>query len=270
MDKAAVNELVELGLTRYEAQGYLALLGRDEATPAETARLGQLPRPRAYDVLASLAERGFVAPVSGGTALRYRARPPEEVFESLLAVRRHDLDRQAERSRRLVEELQPLFEEGQSRSEPLDYVEVLRDPQHAAERVGQLWAKATTEVLAIVRAPYLARPKPDEEIPPSSIATRALYELSMLDDPELAELIQRYERLGEEVRLASDLPMKLTVVDEQSVAFNMADPVEGGASVTTIVVHHRALAQSLKITFEAIWSQAVTLADALRDAQAPT
>ena len=156
MDGDAVAELVELGLTRYEAQGYLALIGRGDATPAEAARLGRIPRPRAYDVLASLAERGFVATVPGGSGLRYRAKPPEQVFDSLLAVRRRDLDRLAERSARLAADLQPRFLEGQGRGEPLDYVEVLRNPAHAVDRVEQLWATAKTEVLAIVRPPYPA------------------------------------------------------------------------------------------------------------------
>lgn len=256
MDEATVSQLVELGLTRYEAQGYLALIGRGDATPAEIARLGRIPRSRAYDVLASLAERGFVATLPGGSGLRYRAKPPDQVFDNLLAVRRREFDRLTDRATKLAADLQPRFLQGQHQGEPLDYVEVLRDPEHAVQRVGQLWAKAEHEVLAIVCPPYLAPPAPDDTIPPSAVASRAIYERSLLDDPQLAQLVQKYARLGEEIRFASDLPMKLTVVDGKSVAFNMPDPVESGESVTTIVVHHRTLATSLKITFEALWAQA--------------
>lgn len=266
MDEGAIAQLVELGLTRYEAQGYLALIGRGDATPAETARIGRIPRPRAYDVLASLAERGLVATVSGGSGLRYRAKAPEQVFASLMAVRRRELDRLAEQSKTLAANLQPRFLEGQGRGEPLDYVEVLRDPEHAVERVGQLWAGAKNEVLAIVCPPYLAPPSPDEATLPAAVATRAIYETSLLDSPELTALVREYARLGEDIRFAAELPMKLTVVDEQSVAFNMPDPVESAASVTTLVVHHRTLARSLKITFETIWSQAQTLDSLLDDA----
>lgn len=258
MDEATVGQLVELGLTRYEAQGYLALIGRGDATPAEIARLGRIPRPRAYDVLASLAERGFVTAVAGGPGLRYRAKPPDEVFDSLLAVRRRELDRLTSRATQLAADLQPRYLQGQGHGEPLDYVEVLRDPDHAVQRIGQLWAKANREVLALVCPPYLAPPATEEAIPPSAVATRAIYERSILDDPQLAQLVRAYARLGEEIRFAADLPLKLTVVDGESVAFNMPDPVAGSDSVTTIVVHHRALAASLKITFEAIWAEAET------------
>src|SRR5699024_8110327 len=122
MEDHSVTELVQMGLTRYEARAYLALIGRDAGTPAEVARIGHIPRPRAYDVLASLAERGFVAPASDSRGVRYRAKPPDQVFESLLAVRRRDLDQLASRSRDLANELQARFLDGQDRGEPLDYV----------------------------------------------------------------------------------------------------------------------------------------------------
>ncbi|WP_277068093.1 TrmB family transcriptional regulator [Saccharomonospora viridis] len=263
MDEEAVSELVKLGLTRYEAQGYLALIGRGDATPAETARLGRIPRPRAYDVLASLAERGFVTPVSGGPGLRYRAKPPNEVFESLMAVRRQELDQLAERSRKIVAELQPRFLEGQRRDEPLDYVEVLRDPAHAVQRVERLWNEARNEILAIVCPPYLAPPEPHDATLPTGVTIRVIYERSLLEDPRLERLVRTYARLGEEVRFGDQLPLKLTIIDEQSVAFNMSDPVEDDTSVTTIIVHHSALAISLRIAFETLWAQASTFEDVL-------
>src|SRR5690625_7824287 len=99
MTDRAATELVQLGLTRYEAKAYLALIGRDHGTPAEIARIGQIPRPRAYDVLASLAERGFVVPVSDARGVRYRANAPDQVVDSLLAGRRRDPGRRAPRSR---------------------------------------------------------------------------------------------------------------------------------------------------------------------------
>lgn len=270
MEDAAVAELVQLGLTRYEAQGYLALIGRDDGTPAEIARIGSIPRPRAYDVLASLAERGFVVPVSGSPGLRYRAKPPDQVLDSLLAVRRQDLDALAARSRDLAAQLQARFVDGQGRAEPLDYVEVLRDPAHTLQRIDRLWQGAQDEILAMVRPPYLATPPSDEATLPSRAGIRAIYARSLLEDPDLVLLLEAYERLGEDLRICDDVPLKMTIVDRQSVAFNMPDPVENGSSVTTIVVHHRDLAATLGIAFETLWSQARTLGDAVQAVEAET
>lgn len=266
-DSTDAAGLMRLGLTTYEAKGYLALIGRGAATPAEIARLAGIPRQRAYDVLASLSERGVVAEVPGN-GRRYRAQPPDQVTDRLLAVRRRDLDRLAESTTDLAARLLPRFVAGRSHGEPLDYVEVLRDRQHAVERVEQLWAGAEDEVLTFVSPPYLAPPSVDDATVPSATAKRALYELSVLDDPRLVELVRAYARLGEEIRLATALPMKLTVVDGRSVAFNLPDPVEGDDSVTTLVVHHPRLAATLKLAFDAVWSQARPLRTALRNRRA--
>lgn len=263
MEDSSVAELVHLGLTRYEAQGYLALIGRDDGTPAEIARIGNIPRPRAYDVLATLAERGFVAPVSGSPGLRYRAKPPEQVLDSLLAVRRQDLEALASRSRDLAAQLQTRFVDGQGRAEPLDYVEVLRDPAHAVQRIERLWLGAQDEVLAIVRPPYVAPPSSEEATLPTRAGIRAIYERSALGDADMVKLLETYARLGEDIRICDDAPLKMTIVDSQSVAFNMPDPVENGASITTIVVHHRDLAATLGIAFETLWAQAEEFADAV-------
>lgn len=263
MNEDAAGELVSLGLTQYEARAYLALIGRDDGTPAEIARIGNIPRPRAYDVLASLAERGIVAAVSRAPSLRYRAKPPETVFQTLLAVRRRDLDRLATRSEKLASQLQATFLEGQNQDEPLDYVEVLRDKAHTLERISRLWEAARDEVLAIVRPPYIAPPSPEDATVSPARRNRAIYERSLLDDPRTALLLQAYADLGEEIRIGQDLPLKLTVIDSRTVAFNMPDPVGDESSVTTIVVHHADLASTLRIAFETLWDASQPLADVL-------
>jgi HTH-type transcriptional regulator, sugar sensing transcriptional regulator len=54
-----IEQLSGLGLTRYEAAAYAALLGRQGFTPAQVAARAGVPRQRIYDVLASLGARGL-------------------------------------------------------------------------------------------------------------------------------------------------------------------------------------------------------------------
>lgn len=104
--RTQVSDLMLLGLTHYEAKGYLGLVGRQQATPQEVARRTGLPRQRAYDVLASLAERGLVIPVEGAP-VRYRARSPERVVEELVALRRTELQEHERLGTGLVARLTP-------------------------------------------------------------------------------------------------------------------------------------------------------------------
>lgn len=260
MDTAAnVAGLVDLGLTRYEARAYLALIGRQDATPAEIARSTPIPRQRVYDVLASLAERGVVVHVPGQT-LRYRAQPPDRVAERLIAIRRRELDRVADTATVIAGELLPQYRSGLAHAEHTDYVEVLRDAEHAVQRVEQLWAEARREVVSLVRSPYLALPVPEEATVPE-VVERAIYERSMLDDERTSELVHTFAALGEQVRVAENLPLKLTIVDERSVAFNLPHAADADSSATTLVVHNQALAATLKVAFEVLWAQATPLAD---------
>jgi sugar-specific transcriptional regulator TrmB len=256
-------DLVALGMTHYEAKGYVGLLGREQATPTEVARVAGLPRQRAYDVLATLAERGLVTPVPG-KAVAYRANPPEQVLERLVALRRTALERQQQVAAQLVERLGPLYAHGKLQDDPLDYVEVLHDGAHAAERIGRLVNGAKDHVEGMVRPPYAAPPAASEAQVSGTARQRVLYERSLLENPDLSELVRAYADLGEEVRIADSLPLKVAVIDGTTVAFSLPDPV-GGAQrhETTLIVHHRMLADAMLVTFETIWSAAVPLEEAL-------
>ncbi|KOG86247.1 TrmB family transcriptional regulator, partial [Streptomyces varsoviensis] len=54
LDEGSVGDLVALGLARYEARVYLALVARESYTAAEVAREADVPRQRVYDVLDAL------------------------------------------------------------------------------------------------------------------------------------------------------------------------------------------------------------------------
>src|ERR687892_2581620 len=90
-ETAAILRLTELGLTSYEAKAYVALTRRDSSTAAQTARLSNVPRQRIYDVLATLVEKGL-ASTRPGDVVKYRATPPAQAIEGLLARRRQELE----------------------------------------------------------------------------------------------------------------------------------------------------------------------------------
>src|SRR5690349_15042621 len=127
MDGFDVGALVDLGLTRYEANAYLALTRRGRATGAEVARLAGLPRQRIYDVLDTLVARG-VASVEPGRPARYAAIAPDEAVEVLLAAHRTRLDQLERDAAEAVKRLTPAFRAGRDETDPLNYIEVLREP----------------------------------------------------------------------------------------------------------------------------------------------
>ncbi len=80
--KVAVELFQELGLTLYEARGYVAVLANPGAAPSVVARAARIPRQRVYDVLGRLLNRGFVIRTSA-RRVTYRAVTAKDVLTRL-------------------------------------------------------------------------------------------------------------------------------------------------------------------------------------------
>lgn len=259
-----IQRLVSLGLTSYEAKAYLALLWRDSSTAAETARLAGLPRQRVYDVLGSLVEKGMCS-TRPGKAVKYVATPPDVALERLVAGHRHRVAELEQSAAAMVEELRPRYEAGRHETDPLEYIEVLRDRRAINERFSELQASIKDEILVFTKPPYATPPQENVEglEVTRSHRVRTVYERSILADPAAAAGVRRFVELGEEARFVDELPLKLVIIDESIVLFGMQDPIAGSAGLTLLVIEHPALAGVLKLAFDAVWSGGATLEEAL-------
>jgi sugar-specific transcriptional regulator TrmB len=85
--------LRRLGLNQYEAKSYYALASTGECTAGELSNRADLPRPRVYDVLTALSEKGFVA-VQPSRPVIYRALPISEAVRTLRKQRQESLGRE--------------------------------------------------------------------------------------------------------------------------------------------------------------------------------
>lgn len=262
-DNRTIERLSRLGLTSYEAKAYLALMRRDSSTAAQVARLAGVPRQRIYDVLASLVERGLASSRPGGV-VKYSATAPELALERLVANHRDQLAELESDTASMIELLGPMYSAGLEHSDPLEYIEVLRDRQAINERFAELQAGIAREILVFTKPPY-ATPA-QENVEGLEVAkthtARSVYEFSAFDDPAFAEGVRRFIEAGEQARFVSELPLKLVIIDETIVLFGMEDPVAGSSVLTLMVVEHPALAKVLKIAFEAVWAQGLTFEQA--------
>ena len=164
----------------------------------------------------------------------------------------------------MVGELASAFKEGQGVTDPLDYIEVLRDRRAINQRFAELQEEIKDEILVFTKPPYATPPQEEEkglEVTASHRA-RSVYELSIFDDPATAEGVRRFIEAGEEARFVEQLPLKLVIIDERYVMFGMEDPVAGGSELTMVVVEHGALAATLKGAFETVWSLGLTFDEA--------
>jgi len=260
-----VDRLGRLGLTSYEAKVYLALIRRGSAPAPQVARIADLPRQRIYDVLASLVEKGL-ASSRHGKVVEYAATPPNQAIERLIADHRELLAELEQAGTEMAAKLAPAFSEGQGQTDPLEYIEILRDRRAINERFNELQAGVVNEILVFTKPPYATPPQ--ENVAGLEVSrehdARSVYELSIFDDEQAAEGVRRFIEAGEEARFCPELPLKLVIIDERIVMFGMEDPVAESDGSTILVVEHPALARILKIAFDAVWSDGLTFEQARR------
>ena len=262
-EERLVRHLGRLGLTSYEAKAYLALIRRDSFTAAQVARQAGLPRQRIYDVLGSLVQKGL-ASARPGAVVKYAATAPEMGVSQLVQAHRQELEELEREAEQMVAQLSPAYDAGQTHTDPLEYIEVLRDRRAINERFSELQASVKREILVFTKPPYATPPQKNKEGLEvlRSHTARSIYELSMFDDPGTVEGVRRFIEAGEQARFVPTLPLKLVIIDEATVMFGMEDPVAGTSDLTIMVIEHPSLAQLLKVAFEGVWAQGLTFEEA--------
>ena len=258
MSDEPLERLIRVGLTQYEARVYTALVRRDGANPSEIARLAGVPRPRIYDVLESLVTKG-VATLRPGNAAKYVAVEPQQAMQTMVAQHRQHLAGVEADADALAIELGAAYAEGTALSDPLDYIEVIRDPVALARRFDEIQGSVTDEMLAFNKNPYVERV--DHDVVGMEMvrrdAVRSVYELEFLADPVQLDGVRQFVAAGEKARFVPELPSRLAVFDGRIAMIAMPDPVAGKDDVTTVVIEHPHLARLLIIAFEAVWDGAL-------------
>jgi sugar-specific transcriptional regulator TrmB len=262
-----VNEraLTDFGLTEYEARVYLALLDRPGAAAATLARQARIPRTRVYDVLKGLLDRGL-ASRNSGKRLTYRPVPPAQAVDALVVEERERRLRQDATLVQLTEALQKIYARAESAPGPEEFVEIIKNPQQIMARANRLCIRAEKQVLSFSKPPYVMGPPPvgdPEEVFDAAaeavkrgVEFRAVYEVPPEGDPVLMQVAEHCVRQGEEIRLASYVPVKMIVRDGREVIISLEDHATAEATVTSLVIEHHALAEACDMLFERVWAAA--------------
>ena len=125
-----LDNLKQIGLNLYERRLWTALLSRGTSTAGELSTLAKVPHSRTYDVLESLAEKGFVM-IQTTKPLKYVAIAPRESLDRAKKKLRDKLDVTVGRIKDLqksstMRELDRLYKNGVALIEPGELTGSLR------------------------------------------------------------------------------------------------------------------------------------------------
>lgn len=258
-----LEELTNLGLTRYEAAVYLALLERQDFTPAQVATRAQVPRQRIYDVLSSLCVRGLCVERHSGRQRLFQAVDPASALPALLQEKQRqyeaELTRQQRQANELVSALAPLYKSGHGTQDPLAYIEVLSEPRRIAERGAALAQSAQESICVFFSHPSLLSYEEGLELAQNplnrGISYRTIYEYNIWQEPDSREFVQQCQKWGQQVRFVPEVPFKMQLFDKRVTVLSLQDPLAGTPSFTALTITHPGLTSMLQIAFEDLWRQ---------------
>ena len=138
---AETTALLEtFGLTEYEARCFVALVRIDHGTAREIAEVADVPRPRVYDSVESLQERGL-ADVQDAQPRRFRAPAPRDAIDRIRREYGDRLDR--------LERLLPRLQSPEPREDRAG-IWVVEGDDAVSDRLAGLAGGASEELLVVV------------------------------------------------------------------------------------------------------------------------
>ncbi len=257
-----VRALVDIGLTSKEARAYAALLRLAPATAAEIADAAGIARPKVYEALKALEQRGFCF-VRGDRVARFHPVSPDVALPEWARRREHERRMSTQRDERLVGGLLKALPRGVE-DDALDarymHAKVGRDA--TLQMLVDIVERAENRLDIVVTTPVI---QPRSEWHNSElralergVGIRVIYGAELVDDSE------RYRPLldgGAEVRTSSNVPLKMIVRDDGAEAVvSLVDTTDGEFVATSVSVHHPELAAPFQLLFNRQWRQANELA----------
>lgn len=125
-----LDALKSIGLNLYERKIFVALLAKGVATAAEVSEIASVPRSRSYDILESLADKGFVM-VQPSKPIKYVALAPKEALERTKQNLKVKHDEMIDRIDKLkvstiVQELEGIYKNGLNLVQPTEMTGTLK------------------------------------------------------------------------------------------------------------------------------------------------
>ncbi len=148
-----LDALKGIGLNLYERKIYVALLAKGIATAGEVSGIAKVPRSRSYDILESLAEKGFVV-LQPAKPIKYVALEPADALERV----KYNLEKKhgevQERIDKLaaspfLAQLETVYKEGLSLVQPFDMTGTIKGKDSVNQQLRSVFKKAKDKITIV-------------------------------------------------------------------------------------------------------------------------
>ncbi len=262
-----LDKLEDIGLNMYERKIYSALLGRGISTAGELSEMTNVPRSRAYDVLESLAEKGFVV-IKSSQPMEYVSIPPQQAIENMKTQHEEDLKEKLNRLETMkgseaIQELEELYDQGVELVDPAEMSGSLKGSRQIHQHMGTMFKDAQQSIKILTSDAGLNDIRDNhssllEEAKENGIQIKIL-------TPVSAENMHAYDELKQvaELRHLDENKMpaipngRFTIIDNEAVTMSMTHDQVHSTQDTAFWSRSDHMAESvLEPMFDVLWEHA--------------
>lgn len=250
-----VNLLLRMGLSSNEAKVYLALLKKNISNVSEIVTISSVPQKMIYYVLQKLMQKGLCTLIPGKVK-RYKPTNPNIGIGDFI----NQAQEQISLSQGMLSQLRKDYKKGQNEQISFEHIEIIQNKTQIAEKVIYLEKKAKEEVLSFNKPPYAMINRNVEEVKglEREVRYKSIYQVVDLREVIERTVVEMYMKGGEEVRVASELPIKMMVFDSKIALFVLEERIIQGNDFSIVVIQNSNLVKVLKESFYTYWQNAIT------------
>ncbi|HET7307355.1 MAG TPA: helix-turn-helix domain-containing protein [Gammaproteobacteria bacterium] len=254
VDTVQAGTLEVLGVGEAEERVYRRLLSFPRSKASDIAHALSLPTTTAQRLLEAIESKGL-ATHTPERPRRYIASAPDIALEPLALRHQEDL----QRVRHTIKELRTQAVVRQRTGSSEQVVEVVNSREAGRQIYDQLHRTSQSEICSLVKAPILISrldiaPGIDGQVQREARMRgtnyRSIVDFSFLSLPGATQRIHEDIRAGEQYRVHSELPIKVTLVDRRIGFIPLKPKSEGFYS---LLMRTSPLLDGLYALFESLW-----------------
>jgi len=229
VSQTVLDALRQIGLNLYERKLWVALLSRGTSTAGELSSLARVPHSRTYDVLESLAEKGFVM-IQSSKPLKYVALAPNEALERVRKKLKEDSEILINRITKFqssseLKELDRMYKKGVELVEPGEMTGSLRGRESMHRQLETIFKSAKNNISILTTTKGLA----DIESIHSNILKKAAergvkIRIAAQYNKDITPIIQKLKSFAEIRKVGkSEIAGRFCIIDGSHIVMALTD-----------------------------------------------
>jgi sugar-specific transcriptional regulator TrmB len=259
-----MDALKSIGLNLYERRIWVALLAKGSASAGELAEISNVPRSRCYDILESLAEKGF-AIMQPGKPLKFVAVAPDEALEKLKKKIEQEMRNMQARideikSSPIMKELNEIHKKGLKLIRPEEITGAIRGRFSVYQQLESMF-KGAERKINIVGAPEILDEILSRHLDLLMKAKERGVEINVIISsekiPDTLRALSQIAHVRTFNRKTLPIHGNLVLIDERELLFGLTDPKAVHATQETAFWSRSEYAASSLMSplFELIWNK---------------